>query len=130
MISSKQSLNDNIYSEFDILEDILVSAKNRDINTNKSSVSIYKLPLDIKVKFIFILLGDINKELDSLSIDETAGYYMIFKRVLSLEINDFTKSYNGFVSRSMSVSIRNMNIFSKYQESKYHRGHNEVSFIR
>lgn len=125
LIESEKKLIDDsiIYSKFDILEDILVKIRNSYTNTYKVFEKIYKLPLDIKVKFIFLILGDINKELSSLSIDEAAGFYVVFQRVLLLEQEDFQKLYgSGDFALSLSrVMVRHREIFTRYLDSKYHR---------
>lgn len=82
---------------------------------------IYKVPLDIKVKFIFLILGDINKELSSLSIDEASGFYIVFKRVLSLEKEYFIRLYSDFTLSQARVGGRHRKILLKYIDSKYHR---------
>ena len=46
----------NSIKELLILEEILVRIRNSNTNTYKAFEKIYKLPLDIKVKFIFLIL--------------------------------------------------------------------------
>ena len=45
-----------IDSQTAVLEEILVRIRNSNTNTYKAFEKIYKLPLDIKVKFIFLIL--------------------------------------------------------------------------
>lgn len=109
----------NIYTEMDILEYILVIKRN---NNSVPFREIYKLPLDIKVKLVYLLMGYMNKELDNLEVEEAAGFFNIFKRILSIESKEFILIYRGeFSLASARVMVRERHIFKKYLDSNYNR---------
>ena len=76
-----------------------------------------KLPIDMKVKLVYLLMGNNDAELSNMSIEDKALFYIILRNgMLSITVNDMVN--NGatgeFSLARARVSVRNREIVKQY----------------
>lgn len=112
----RNEIEESSVKGFDVVSELLDTLhkcvyKYEDLN------KLVKLPIDIKVKLIYLLLGDTETELNNMSIEDRAMMYVIFRNsLLRISREDMVQnnSSGDFTTAQAKMSVRNRTVVKKY----------------
>lgn len=112
----RSEIEESLVKGFDVVSGLLDTLY-KDVYKYEELNKLAKLPVDIKVKLIYLLLEDEETELKTMSIDDRSMMYVMFRNSLLKITRDEMLQNNSsgdFTCAQASMSVKNRKIVMKY----------------
>ncbi len=112
---SRSEIELNIVKGYDVVSE-LIKVLGSSVYGYEEMNIIMGLPVDIKVKLVYLLLEKEDVTIETLSIEDRALFYIVLNRSLNVTVDDMrqTNSSGEFTLTRARVSVRNRETVKKY----------------